>query len=160
MYLTLSVHVCTYFTAPTGAPRNLTAQGISSSSARLSWWEPDLSHRNGEMTLYELKYHPQSNSVDEEKVNTTDQAVMIEGLDIDTNYYFYIKAYTSQGAGPWSNRFQFRTFGQCKLNPLLEFLVQMFKFSSFFCDVDIFFCVFKSLSHCFKQCHRLPRMYN
>ena len=38
------------FTAPTGAPRNPTPQAISSSRARRSWLEPDLSHRNGEMT--------------------------------------------------------------------------------------------------------------
>ena len=64
--------------------------------------------------MYELQYHSASDTVDTNTVNTTNKFVVVEGLEINTVYYFFIKAYTSQGAGPWSNRFQFRTFGQCK----------------------------------------------
>lgn len=64
--------------------------------------------------MYEIMYHKLANQVDVYDVNTTDPQLVIEGLGMNTDYAFQIKAYTSKGAGPWSNRLPFRTFGQCE----------------------------------------------
>ena len=63
--------------------------------------------------MYEIMYHKRNDPIDVYDVNTTDTQLVIEGLEMNMDYVFQIKAYTSKGAGPWSNRLPFRTFGQC-----------------------------------------------
>lgn len=62
--------------------------------------------------MYEIMYHKQSDPISVFDVNTTNTQLIIEGLEMNTDYIFQIKAYTSRGAGPWSNRLSVSTFGQ------------------------------------------------
>ena len=87
---------------------------MSSTSIRLEWEEPARDLRNGEITLYEIMYHKMDDFIDVQDVNTSDSDLTIDGLEMNTDYVFQIKAYTRRGPGPWSNHLPFRTFGKCK----------------------------------------------
>ena len=103
-----------FFTVPGGAPQNFTAIGVSGTSVRMQWDPPAKKYRNGEIVLYEILYHKRSNMLEDLLTNTTNTMLMIEGLDTNTDYIFQIRAYTVKGAGPWSNKLPFRTFGNGK----------------------------------------------
>ncbi|XP_025110641.1 receptor-type tyrosine-protein phosphatase S-like isoform X6 [Pomacea canaliculata] len=98
--------------APSGAPQNFTATGLTETSVRLTWDLPARNLRNGDIVMYQITYHKLADAINEEDLNITDTFVDIVGLEMDTDYIFKIKAYTSRGAGPWSNRLHFRTFGR------------------------------------------------
>ena len=104
------------YLVPSGAPQNLTAMGKSATSVQLRWDLPARPHRQGEIALYEIMFSKRLEVTEDDTVNTTDKHVLIEGLDMNTDYIFKIRAYTSRGAGPWSNQLPFRTFGQCECN--------------------------------------------
>lgn len=97
---------------PRGSPLNFTATGVSSTSIRLEWEEPSRELRNGEITLYEIMFHKMDDTIDVQDVNTSDTDMTIDGLEMNTDYVFQIKAYTRRGPGPWSNHLPFRTFGK------------------------------------------------
>ena len=97
--------------APSGGPQNFTASGLTETSVRLTWDLPARKLRNGEVTMYQITYHKLSDSINEEDLNCSDTFIDLVGLEVNTDYVFRIKAYTSKGAGPWSNRLIFRTFG-------------------------------------------------
>lgn len=78
------------------------------------WNEPEKHLRNGDIIMYEIIYHKRSDSTETNDLNTTDTHLAIEGLEMNTDYIFQIKAYTGEGAGPWSSRLPFRTFGRCE----------------------------------------------
>ena len=105
---------CLLFTVPGGAPQNFSAVGMSSTSVKLTWDQPAKALRNGEIIMYEVIYHKVQDPIDTFDINTTDTQLLVEGLEMNQEYVFQVKAYTSQGPGPWSNRHPFRTFGQCK----------------------------------------------
>jgi len=46
--------------------------------------------------------------------NTTSTALMVDRLELNVDYRFFVRAYTSKGPGPWSNGLPFRTLGQCE----------------------------------------------
>ncbi|KAH9492263.1 hypothetical protein Btru_026124 [Bulinus truncatus] len=98
--------------APTGPPQNFTATGLSETSVRLTWDKPVKNFRNGDILMYQITYHKMSDSTTEEDVNCTDVFLDLVNLDMNTDYIFKIRAYTSRGSGPWSNRLHFRTFGK------------------------------------------------
>ncbi|KAK6188600.1 hypothetical protein SNE40_004745 [Patella caerulea] len=98
--------------APAGAPQNFTAIGLSETSVRLTWDLPARNLRNGDIGMYQITYHKLSDPINEEDLNITDTYMDIQGLEMNTDYIFKIKAYTSRGSGPWSNRLHFRTFGR------------------------------------------------
>jgi len=94
---------------PSGAPHNFTASSAGATSIRLQWDPPVKRHRNGEIALYELLYHERRDPADDWPTNTTDTFIVIDGLQPTTDYVFHIRAYTSEGAGPWSSQLPFRT---------------------------------------------------
>ncbi|XP_041360358.1 tyrosine-protein phosphatase Lar-like isoform X2 [Gigantopelta aegis] len=98
--------------APAGAPQNFTATGLSETSVHLTWDLPARALRNGDIVMYQITYHKLSDPINEEDLNVTDTFVDILGLEMNTDYIFTIKAYTSKGSGPWSNKLHFRTFGR------------------------------------------------
>jgi len=53
--------------------------------------------------------------------NTSSTALMVDRLQINVDYKFFVRAYTSKGPGPWSNGLPFRTLGQCQYTPVLFF---------------------------------------
>lgn len=97
---------------PRGAPQNFSAVGLSETSVRLSWDLPAKKLRNGEIIMYQITYNKLAEPINVEDLNITETFVEISGLEMNTDYVFQIKAFTSRGAGPWSNKLHFRTFGQ------------------------------------------------
>jgi len=89
---------------------------------RLHWDPPVKRHRNGEIVLYELLYHDRLHPADDWTTNTSDTSIVVDGLQPTTDYVFHIRAYTSQGAGPWSSQLLFRTTSvlrECRPVPYL-----------------------------------------
>ncbi|GFN98457.1 tyrosine-protein phosphatase lar [Plakobranchus ocellatus] len=97
---------------PSGAPQNLTAEGLTETSLRLSWDLPARHLRNGDIIMYQITYHKAGEDINEEDLNCTDTFIDLVGLEMHTQYIFKIKAYTSKGAGPWSNTLPYSTFGK------------------------------------------------
>ena len=87
---------------------------MSSTSVKLTWDRPARDLRNGDIVQYEVMYYKLTDHIDTFDANTTEKFMIIEGLDMNTDYVFQIKGYTTKGAGPWSNKLKFRSFGQCK----------------------------------------------
>ena len=46
--------------------------------------------------------------------NTSSTALKVDRLELNVDYKFLVRAYTSKGPGPWSNGLPFRTLGQCE----------------------------------------------
>jgi len=62
-------------------------------------------------------YHRPEHPSEEFSSNTTNTMLMIENLATNMDYIFIIRAYTNKGAGPWSKKLPFRTFGHCEWLP-------------------------------------------
>lgn len=95
---------------PGGAPEDFTAIGLTSTSVQLKWDPPARKLRHGEIVLYEVIYHRADNAVEDFAVNATDTSVIVDGLDVDADYIFQLRAYTVKGSGPWTSRLPFKTF--------------------------------------------------
>jgi len=100
---------------PGGSPENFTAIGLTSTSVQLKWNAPAKKLRHGDIVLYEVIYHRADNTLEDFAVNATDTSVIVDGLDIDTDYIFQLRAYTVKGSGPWTSRLPSKTFAnrQC-----------------------------------------------
>lgn len=61
------------------------------------------------MQLYQLVYCELENPTKDLILNTTDEATLISNLHSNTPYTFLLRAFTSAGAGPWSNRIIVKT---------------------------------------------------
>ncbi|XP_052776376.1 tyrosine-protein phosphatase Lar-like isoform X3 [Mya arenaria] len=99
---------------PQGAPQNFSAVGLTETAVRLAWDLPAKKLRNGQITMYQLIFYQLVDSINVEELNISADSTQkdIENLATNTDYVFQIKAYTEKGAGPWSSRLQFRTFGK------------------------------------------------
>ncbi|XP_060552123.1 tyrosine-protein phosphatase Lar-like isoform X5 [Ruditapes philippinarum] len=97
---------------PQGAPQNFSAVGLTETSVRLAWDLPANKLRNGEIVSYQLIYYQLADSINVEEQNISGTQYDVTGLEMNTDYVFQIKAYTVKGAGPWSPRLQYRTFGK------------------------------------------------
>ena len=110
---------------PRGAPLNFAAEQSGSRSAGLTWSAPAKSLRYGQVVMYEIHFHKLKQAVDVFQVNATATTQIIDSLEINQDYIFQIRAYTSKGAGPWSNRLPLKITGQRK-SSLLAWLASHF----------------------------------
>ena len=62
--------------------------------------------------MYQLIYYEFTDQINVEERNITALQFDIDHLDSHKDYVFQIKAYTKKGAGPWSSKLQYRTFGK------------------------------------------------
>ena len=67
----------------------------------------------GDIVLYDIRYSAREAS-EELAANTSNTMVMLEGLQNNVDYSFFVRAYTHKGHGPWSNKLPFRTSGHCE----------------------------------------------
>ena len=65
--------------------------------------------------MYQLTYHKLADHVNVEDLNLTSIEYTITGLDMNTDYVFQIRAFTSKGAGPWTTKLIFHTYGKSRL---------------------------------------------
>ena len=99
-------------TAPAVAPPNLRALTINSTAIEVQWEPVPEDERNGKITSYEILVVPeqfQATFFVNDSVLTT-FTIVISGLEEFVNYTFSIRAYTSEGPGPFSSNTTNRTF--------------------------------------------------
>ena len=109
-----------YFTGPDDPPQNLTAMVISSTEIKVSWEELPAINENGEITTYEIQYIPLETfegRISTNTVNTSDGTVLmmeLTGLEEYVEYTISVRAYTSEGPGPYSDPVTERTDTESK----------------------------------------------
>lgn len=94
---------------PTGPPTNISYHFQTPDVICITWDPPTREHRNGQITKYDIQVHKKSDhtNVMERTVNVT--KAVFTNLEENTEYMYHIKAYTSQGAGPYSEKMAFHT---------------------------------------------------
>lgn len=104
-------HLCVclfknYFTlVPDGAPQNFSGESLSETSVLLEWDLPAKHLQNGEIVMYQLLYRKLAANIEEE-LNVTGLQYEVKGLEMNTDYVFRIRAFTSVGPGPWSAEYR------------------------------------------------------
>ena len=87
--------------APSGAPPNLTALVINSTSVHLSWLGPDEDQHNGDIRHYSIRI-VQVHSGREFQLNSTNTTSIYTSLHPAYTYSFTVAAVTVE-IGPYSN---------------------------------------------------------
>ena len=98
--------------APNAAPTNVAAVSISSTEIMVSWDEVPPIDRNGIVTVYEVLYEPLETfggAIMSMTVNTTNTSTTLSGLEEFVMYNISVRAYTSEGPGPYSEEIARRT---------------------------------------------------
>ena len=102
-YYIKSCSVCTPL-APSGAPRHLAAQTITSTSVVLTWNEVDCLQQNaGDVTGYIIVYFGDSKTATYSS-DSVSRTYTVQGLNPFTEYSFSVAAVNSIGTGPLSDR--------------------------------------------------------
>ena len=95
--------VCTHFPAPASAPHNLTSATINATSIQVQWEAVPEIHRNGIITIYEVRVDPaQFQNVSYMNVSGSELVLVVDGLQEFVEYNFTVRAYTIAGPGPFS----------------------------------------------------------
>ena len=71
----------------------------------VSWDEVPAVDRNGLITVYEVLYEPLETFegfITSDSINTTDMMLILTGLQEFVEYNISVRAYTSEGSGPYS----------------------------------------------------------
>ena len=91
-----------YFTAPTGAPRNVSFS-VTSTSFIVNWQMIACIERNGVITSYAVIFQEQGGAVIPGEVNVINRTFTASGLTPHTNYSFGVAGVNSNGTGPYTN---------------------------------------------------------
>ena len=107
-------HIChTLHTVPASPPNNVTAISISSTTTRVTWEEVPAINQSGIITQYEVEYNQSTFSgatmYNTTTVNSPTLMVDLTGLEEYVEYSIRVRAYTSVGAGPYSDVVMERT---------------------------------------------------
>lgn len=94
---------------PTGPPTNITHSFQTPDVVCITWDPPSREHRNGQITKYDIQVHKKSDHSNIMERNVTATKAVFTNLEENTEYLYHIKAYTSQGAGPYSTKMSFHT---------------------------------------------------
>ncbi len=105
------------FAAPASPPQNVTATVLSSTEIRVNWEEVPEVDQNGIITEYEVMYEPLMTFG---MLNTTTRTtrnlfILLNGLQEYVEYNISVRAYTNDGAGPYSVGVVRRTFEDGRL---------------------------------------------
>ena len=93
-------------TAPASPPINIVASSPSSTAINVRWEEVPSIDRNGIIIVHEVCYQPLetfSNTITKEVVNASELFLELTGLEEFLEYNISVRAYTSQGPGPFSD---------------------------------------------------------
>ena len=90
---------------PSAPPTITEALVITPTEVRVSWAQVDPIHQNGIITVYEVDYQPMNDFGVEgvSQVNTTATTIVLIDLHESVQYSITVRAFTSVGAGPFSN---------------------------------------------------------
>lgn len=90
--------------APSGPPSNLSFHFQTPDTVCVTWDEPPRHHRNGKIIRYDVQFNKKNDHTTTIDRNTTQNRAVFTNLEENTEYVFHVRAYTSQGAGPFSEK--------------------------------------------------------
>ncbi|XP_011315054.1 tyrosine-protein phosphatase Lar isoform X2 [Fopius arisanus] len=89
---------------PTGPPTNLSYHFQTPDIVCVTWHPPRREHRNGRIIHYDVEFHKKNDHSAIESRNTTQTRAVFTNLEAATEYVFHVRARTSRGAGPFSEK--------------------------------------------------------
>lgn len=90
--------------APSGPPTNITVRFQTPDVVCIVWDPPGREHSNGQIIRYDVQFHKKIDHGAGAERNTTIRRAVFTNLDENTEYIFRVRAYTKQGAGPFSDK--------------------------------------------------------
>lgn len=103
--------------APDTAPGNVMIDVLNSTSLNTSWEEISPMDRNGIITVYEVQYIPLETfggALVPNQINTSTLYLVLNDLEANVAYNISVRAYTSEGPGPYSENQLVTTPEDCK----------------------------------------------
>ena len=95
----------------------MTASASSSTTIEVTWDIVPLIHQNGIITFYEVLYQPLETfdgAIMTQMMNVTEMSANLIDLEEFVNYTISVRAYTSIGAGPYSDEVTIMTLEDSK----------------------------------------------
>ncbi|XP_072749462.1 tyrosine-protein phosphatase Lar isoform X5 [Anoplolepis gracilipes] len=94
---------------PTGPPTNLSYFFQTPDTVCVTWDKPLRQHRNGQIIGYDVQFNKKNDHSSTTDRNTTKTRVVFTNLEENTEYVFHVRAHTSQGSGPYSEKITIMT---------------------------------------------------
>ena len=104
---------------PTGPPINISYHFQTPDVVCLTWNAPVREHRNGRVLQYVVEFQKKFDQTSIMARNTSESSIVFSNLEEDFEYIYRIKAMTSQGSGPFSDKFILKTARDMGRAPLL-----------------------------------------
>ena len=104
-------------TGPAEAPQNVTAMALTSTEILVTWEEVPAIDENGVVTMYEVEFVPLETfdgQIATSSVNISDLNATLTDLEEYVEYNISVRAYTSEGPGPYSDPVTIRTLENSK----------------------------------------------
>lgn len=89
---------------PAGPPSNITVRFQTPDVVCVTWDPPTRDNRNGLITRYDVQFHKKIDHGLGSERNMTLRKAVFTNLEEHTEYIFRVRAYTKQGAGPFSDK--------------------------------------------------------
>ncbi|XP_034180769.1 tyrosine-protein phosphatase Lar isoform X4 [Osmia lignaria lignaria] len=89
---------------PTGPPTNLSYFFQTPDTVCVTWDKPLRQHRNGQIIGYDVQFNKKNDHSTTIDRNTTKTRAVFTNLEENTEYVFHVRAYTSRGSGPYSEK--------------------------------------------------------
>ena len=105
------------FTEPASSPLDIATTATSSRSVHVTWDAVIPIDQNGVITMYEVLYQPLETfggAIEVLTTNVSQQAANLTDLEEFVNYTISVRAYTSVGAGPYSDGVMISTPHDCE----------------------------------------------
>jgi receptor-type tyrosine-protein phosphatase F len=94
---------------PTGPPSNISYRFQTPDVVCITWNAPLREHRNGQILRYDIQFHKKIDHGQGGERNTSNTKAVFTNLEESTEYIVRIRAYTKQGAGPYSEKISVET---------------------------------------------------
>ncbi|XP_077263508.1 tyrosine-protein phosphatase Lar isoform X5 [Temnothorax americanus] len=94
---------------PTGPPTNLSYFFQTPDTVCVTWDKPLRQHRNGQIIAYDVQFNKKNDHSTTIDRNTTKTRAVFTNLEENTEYVFHVRAHTSQGSGPYSEKITIMT---------------------------------------------------
>ncbi|XP_015173426.1 PREDICTED: tyrosine-protein phosphatase Lar isoform X12 [Polistes dominula] len=89
---------------PSGSPTNLSYFFQTPDTLCVTWDKPLRQHRNGQIIGYDVQFNKKNDHSSIIERNTTKTRAVFSNLEEDTEYVFHVRARTSRGSGPYSEK--------------------------------------------------------
>ncbi|XP_055852476.1 tyrosine-protein phosphatase Lar isoform X6 [Episyrphus balteatus] len=89
---------------PSGPPANISVRFQTPDIVCITWDPPTREHRNGQITRFDVQFHKKIDHGLGSERNMTVRKAVFTNLEENTEYIFRVRAYTKQGAGPFSEK--------------------------------------------------------